>query len=285
MVPPPFSSLLFSCLSNTCCIVHSPRIAKFDYTYFSPIPPSIDSEVNPRKVPTVLSHPRYNNQTNMLVIKVKNVFEKLSPAEEEARLRAVYLEDHYDRKLSLSEFVHRRCEDVKQPMEDEEGPIQLWLAQHGAVRMRRRLLKDVLPDQVEEHDDQEDQDEADSDFDEENDSISRKQDAMEDKLPKIPTKPNAASSFGRQQQQQQPTVGAHRTMAKRVKLLSRAMGLEAELPHGADVRTTHDNEGNAHAEMDILMVERATGIAYPTGYKIAYSRSHGSSEWTVEVIS
>ncbi|KAG0207919.1 hypothetical protein BGX31_002481 [Mortierella sp. GBA43] len=183
-----------------------------------PIPTSIDSDVNPRKVPTVLSHPCYDNQTNVFVIKVKNVFEKLSPAEEEARLRVVYLEDHYDRKLSLSEFVHRRCEDVKQPMEDEEGPIQLRLAQHSPIRMRCRLLKDVSP---EDHDDQEDEE----------------VDSMEDKLPKIPTKPNP--SFNRSQK---PTVGAHKTKAKCVKLLSRAMGLEAELPHDADVRTAHDNE-------------------------------------------
>lgn len=231
----------------------------------------------------VLSRPRYNNQTNMLAIKVKNVFEKLSPVEEEARLRAAYLDDPYDRKLSLSEYVYRRCEDVKQPMEDEEGPIQLWLAQHGPIRMRRRLVKDVLPDEAEnssEQDNQDSFDDADSEA-EETDDFRRQQDhaQTEDKLPKIPTKPNAA--FGRQQQQHKPSTSAG---TRGVKLLSRPMGLEAELPFGCEVRAAHDSEGNAHAEMDILMVERATGIAYPTGYKIAYSRNHGSSEWTVEVV-
>ncbi|KAI8600894.1 beta-trefoil DNA-binding domain-containing protein, partial [Dissophora ornata] len=49
-------------------------IAKFDYTYFGPIPASIDTDVDSRKVPKVLSHPRYNSQSNTLVMKVKNVF-------------------------------------------------------------------------------------------------------------------------------------------------------------------------------------------------------------------
>ncbi|KAF9345667.1 hypothetical protein BGX34_004556 [Mortierella sp. NVP85] len=202
-----------------------------EVNYRTPIPTSIDSDVNPRKVPTVLSHPCYNNHTNVFVIKVKNVFEKLSPAEEEARLRVVYLEDHYDRKLSLSEFVHRRCEDVKQPMEGEEVPIQLRLAQHSPIRMRCRLLKDVSP---EDHDDQEDEE----------------VDSMEDELPKIPTKPNA--SFNRSQK---PTVGAK---AKCVRLLSRAMGLEAELLMCVRHMTTKA----------MHMVERATGIAYPSGRRV-----------------
>ncbi|KAI8357565.1 hypothetical protein B0O80DRAFT_291561 [Mortierella sp. GBAus27b] len=229
----------------------------------------------------VLSQPRYNSQSNMLTIKVKNVFEKLSPAEEEARLRAVYAENPYERKLSLSEYVYRRCEDVKQPMEDEEGPIQLWLAQHGPIRMRRRLLKDVLPEEVENTAEQETQDEeADSEA-EETSRGGQDHAQTEDNLPKIPTKPNAAYN-----RQQQPSGNAAATAttaaAKNVKLLSRPMGLEAELP--SEVRAAHDADGNAHAELDLLMVERATGIAYPTGYKIAYSRSHGNSEWTIEIV-
>ncbi|KAF9102903.1 hypothetical protein BGX27_010815 [Mortierella sp. AM989] len=243
-------------------------IAKFEYTYFSPIPASIDTEVNPTKVPKVLSHPRYNSQSNMMVMKVKNVFEKLSAVEEEARLRSVYQDDPYERKLTISEFVYKRCEDIRQPMPDEEGPVQLWLAQHGPIRMRRRLVKDVFPDEAEVEDEQDQDDNDDS----EDETDERKQ--MEDKLPKIPTKPSA--TFGRQQVQKQ---------SKRVKILSRVMGLEAELPYGGEVRTAHDVEGNAHVELDILMVERSSGIAYPTGYKVAYSRSKESSEWLVEVIA
>jgi cytoskeletal protein RodZ len=169
-------------------------------------------------------------------------------------------------------------------MEDEEGPIQLWLAQHGPVRMRRRLLKDVLPDEVENTAEQETQDE---DADSEAEETSRGQDhaQTEDNLPKIPTKPNAAA-YNRQQQQQPAAAAAAAATAaakpKNVKLLSRPMGLEAELP--SEVRAAHDADGNAHAELDLLMVERATGIAYPTGYKIAYSRSHGNSEWTIEIV-
>jgi hypothetical protein len=163
-------------------------------------------------------------RVNVFVIKVKNIFEKLSPAEEEARLRVVYLEDHYDRKLSLSEFVHRCCEDVKQPMEDEEGPIQLRLAQHSPIRMRCRLLKDVSP---EDHDDQEDEE----------------VDSMEDKLPKIPTKPNA--SFNRSHK---PTVGESSCPEPWVWKQNCHMVLMC-------VRHMH-------------MVERATGIAYPSGRRV-----------------
>lgn len=289
-------------------------LAKFDYTYFGPIPASVDTEVDPRKVPKVLNCPQYKAQSNTLVMKVKNVFERLSPAEEEARLRSAYTDDPYERKLTLSEFVYKRCEDVRQPMQDEEGPIQLWLAQHGPVRMRRRILKEILPEEEgnSEMTEQEEGHEEETDEDEDEDDEAEKQEAaaqeakkqleqqrqMEDKLPKIPTKANAA--FGRQarqqqqqQQQQKYYGGSHLPSGsaaqagqkkKRVKLLARPMGLEAELPFGCEVRAAHDDEGNAHAEMDILMVERATGIAYRTGYKVAYSRQHDSSEWVVEVV-
>ncbi|KAF9988483.1 hypothetical protein BGZ75_009334 [Mortierella antarctica] len=289
-------------------------IAKFDYTYFGPIPASVDTEVDPRKVPKVLNCPQYKSQSNTLVMKVKNVFERLSSAEEETRLRAAYLDDPYERKLTLSEFVYKRCEDVRQPMQDEEGPIQLWLAQHGPVRMRRRVLKEILPEEeshlemTEQGEDHEEETDEEEDQDEEAEQEAAAQEAkkqqeqqqrqMEDKLPKIPTKANAA--FGRQarqqqqhQQQQKYYGGSHlpstsATQAgqkkKRVKLLARPMGLEAELPFGCEVRAAHDSEGNAHAEMDILMVERATGIAYRTGYKVAYSRQHDSSDWVVEVV-
>ncbi|KAG0020796.1 hypothetical protein BGZ80_003592 [Entomortierella chlamydospora] len=263
-------------------------IAKFEYTYFAPIPASIDTDVNPKKVPKVLSRPRYNSQSNMMVMKVKNVFEKLSPAEEEARLRSVYLDDPYERRQTLSEFVYRRCEDVRQPIQDEEGPVQLWLAQHGAIRMRRRLLKDVLPDEAEVDDEQDQDDNEDSEPETvmTNEQTNRKpgQVQTEDKLPKIPTKPSAAA-YGRFQQQQQQKQQQPEAKTKRVKVLSRAMGLEAELPHGSEVRTTHDANGNSYIELDILMVERASGIAYPTGYKVAYSHNKESSEWTVEVIA
>ncbi|KAF9956738.1 hypothetical protein BGZ72_002531 [Mortierella alpina] len=288
-------------------------IAKFDYTYFGPIPASVDTEVDPRKVPKVLNCPQYKSQSNTLVMKVKNVFERLSPAEEETRLRAAYLDDPYERKLTLSEFVYKRCEDVRQPMQDEEGPIQLWLAQHGPVRMRRRVLKEILPEEegdlemTEQDDNHEEESDEESDDDEEAEQEAaqeakkqqeQQQRQMEDKLPKIPTKANAA--FGRQARQQphqqQPQKyygGSHLPSGyanqpgqkkKRVKLLARPMGLEAELPFGCEVRAAHDSEGNAHAEMDILMVERATGIAYRTGYKVAYSRQHDSSDWVVEVV-
>ncbi|KAI1313377.1 hypothetical protein EDD11_002687 [Mortierella claussenii] len=269
-------------------------IAKFDYTYFGPIPASIDIEVDPRKVPRVLSHPRYNTQTNMLVMKVKNVFEKLSAVEEEVRLRSAYMDDPYDRKMTLSEFVYRRCEDVRQPMEDEEGPIQLWLAQHGPIRMRRRLVKDVMPDEAEKEDEiqdvgqqEEDEDDSEGEMDmEETASQQQQQQQIEDKLPKIPTKPNAAMGRQQQQLQYQPKPQPQQQKpTKRVKLLSRTMGLEAELPFGCEVRASHDEEGNAHAEMDILMVERATGIAYPTGYKVVYSRGHDGAEWVVEIMA
>ncbi|KAF9917006.1 hypothetical protein BX616_002185, partial [Lobosporangium transversale] len=276
-------------------------IAKFDYTYFGPIPLSNDNEVNPHKIPQVLSHPRYNSQSNTLMMKVKNVFERLSAADEEARLRSTYIDDPYERKMSLSEFVYRRCEDVRQPMEDEEGPIQLWLAQHGPIRMRRRLLKDVLPSGSEETEngasqqDQNDNDEDDaSDLEAEVEAKQQQQQQqqqMEDKLPKIPTKPNAAYSHQQlkhqqqlKQQQQMQTQQQQQQSAKRAKILRRPMGLEAELPYGCEVRAAIDSEGNAHAEMDLLMVERASGIAYPTGYKVVYSRSNESTEWTVEVV-
>ncbi|KAF9430646.1 hypothetical protein BGZ76_000768 [Entomortierella beljakovae] len=258
-------------------------IAKFEYTYFSPISPSIDIEVNPRKIPMVLSLPRYNTQSNMMVMKVKNVFEKLSPSEEEARLRSVYMDDPYERRLTLSEFVYKRCEDIRQPIQDEEGPIQLWLAQHGPIRIRRRLLKDVMPEEADAEGDQDQNEDEDSDDETEvsNDTSHRQSQVQsEDMLPKIPTKPSAA--FGRNYMQAQKQTISQK---KSGKVLTRVMGLEAELPFGCEVRTSHDADGNAHVELDILMVERSSGIAYPTGYKVAYLRKKESSEWNVEVIS
>ncbi|KAF9579323.1 hypothetical protein BGW38_004469, partial [Lunasporangiospora selenospora] len=82
-------------------------IAKFDYTYFGPIPAALDSEVDPTKVPTVLSAPQYSPQTNTMTMKVKNVFEKLSHAQESvlaAKQQLHQNENPYDRRLTLSEY-------------------------------------------------------------------------------------------------------------------------------------------------------------------------------------
>ncbi|KAK3834696.1 MAG: beta-trefoil DNA-binding domain-containing protein, partial [Linnemannia elongata] len=49
-------------------------IAKFDYTYFGPIPASVDSDVDPTKVPSIQSCPLYNANTNTMTMQVKNVF-------------------------------------------------------------------------------------------------------------------------------------------------------------------------------------------------------------------
>ncbi|KAG0362499.1 hypothetical protein BGZ54_008595 [Gamsiella multidivaricata] len=270
-------------------------IAKFDYTYFGPIPASVDTDVDPSKVPTVLSCPHYNSQTNTMTMPVKNVFEKLS-AEEEARLTKQQ-DDHHERKLTLSEYVYKRCEDVRQPMRDEEGPIQLWLAQHGPIRMRRR----------------EDNESSNEESDAEGDGDERdKATANEDRLPKVATKSiapkdgtNAANNTGRNatnvQANGQPLInaangrhygGSHLPASmnsalqnqKKRKMIKHPMGLEAELPYGCEVRAAHDAQGNAKAELDILMVERGSGVAYRTGYKVVYSRERERVDWVVEVV-
>ncbi|KAF9202267.1 hypothetical protein BGZ49_007551 [Haplosporangium sp. Z 27] len=282
-------------------------IAKFDYTYFSPIPSSVDSDVNPAKVPTVLARPHYNPQTNSMTMPVKNVLEKLTP-EEEASL-AKQNDDPYERKLSLNEYVYKRCEDVRQPMRDEDGPIQLWLAQHGPIRIRRRNLNEVVSPNDEEQllasypENEEDENESESDAEdaeESNAANNNGNNGSEDRLPKIATKsiaPRLDAKAGGQQQQRNMNIsngryygGSHLPPSlqpgqkKRVKVVKRPMGLEAELPYGCEVRATHDAHGNAKAELDILMVERATGIAYRTGYKVVYSRERERADWVVEIV-
>ncbi|KAF9313089.1 hypothetical protein BG003_005625 [Podila horticola] len=258
-------------------------IAKFDYTYFGPIPSSVDSDVDPTKTPTVLSQPQYSAQSNTMTMKVKNVFEKLSP-EEEARL-SKHQEDPYERKLTISEYVYKRCEDVRQPMRDEEGPVQLWLAQHGPIRMRRRALEEIMPEgHIEEIEEEENEDEV---SDEEDATVI----PLEDRLPKIATKTNVNTNTS----QSNPANGRHyggshlpASMSpgaqKPRPMVRKAMGLEAELPFGCEVRATHDAMGHAKAELDLLMVERASGIAYRTGYKVVYTRERERGEWTVEVV-
>ncbi|KAG0289872.1 hypothetical protein BGZ98_003665 [Dissophora globulifera] len=264
-------------------------IAKFDYTYFDPISASIDTDVDPRTIPRVLTQPRYNAQSNSLVMKVKNVFEQLTAVEEQARLCVAQRDDLHERKLSLSELMYKRCEDDRQPIEDEDGPIQLWLAQHGPVRMRRRFVKELLLDETKAGAEAgpagaqptEDSD-SETESAENTKAQQKEQTHLEDNLPKIPTKSNAI--YVRQQRQLSQSVSSSNTNSARpTKLLSRPMGLEAELPFGCEIRAVHDGEGNATAEMDLLMVERVTGIAYPTGYKITYSRARDSLEWVIEV--
>ncbi|KAF9428921.1 hypothetical protein BGZ94_000485 [Podila epigama] len=285
-------------------------IAKFDYTYFGPIPSSVDTDVDPTKIPTVLSHPRYNVQSNTMTMKVKNVFERLSP-EEEARL-SKNQDDPYERKLTISEYVYKRCEDVRQPMRDEEGPIQLWLAQHGPIRMRRRTLEEIkaLNDGEEAgHPDEDNQDEDDHDEDDE-ESSAEEEDTnrsvvipLEDRLPKIARKANAPSNFTNPNNHSNNNNntnssngrhygGSHLPASmtsdqnkKPRKMVRRPLGLEAELPFGCEVRAAHDAQGHAKAELDLLMVERASGIAYRTGYKVVYTRERERGEWTVEVVS
>lgn len=257
-------------------------LAKFDYTYFGPIPSSVDSDVDPTKTPTVLSQPQYSPQSNTMTMKVKNVFEKLTP-EEEARL-SKHQEDPYERKLTISEYVYKRCEDVRQPMRDEEGPVQLWLAQHGPIRMRRRVLKEIMPEGHEENEEEENEDE---DEDEEDASLI----PPEDRLPKIATKTNVNTNNNNQAN---PANGRHyggshlpasmTPGGQKPRMVRKAMGLEAELPFGCEVRATHDSLGHAKAELDLLMVERASGIAYRTGYKVVYTRERERGEWTVEVV-
>lgn len=265
-------------------------------------------------------------------MQVKNVFEKLTPTEEARLLK--HQDDPYERKLTLSEYVYKRCEDIRQPMRDEEGPIQLWLAQHGPIRMRRRQLEDVLPEGVsaadmavdgeESSDDESDDDEEESDMAEDTKKPNNK--APEDPLPKIASKTSSASAsagsttssvaaaaalanaqdaaaaaalaYAAKHQTQLNIMngrhygGSHLPASmnpalqnqKRRKLVKKLMGLEAELPYGCEVRTAHDAQGHARAELDILMVERASGIAYRTGYKVVYSRERERADWVVEVL-
>ncbi|KAG0198668.1 hypothetical protein BGX28_007901 [Mortierella sp. GBA30] len=284
-------------------------IAKFDYTYFGPIPASVDSDVDPSKVPTVMSGPEYNPHSNTMTMQVKNVFEKLTP-DEEARLNNTQQDDSYDRKLTLSEYVYRRCEDVRQPMRDEEGPIQLWLAQHGPIRMRRRQLNEIMSSEVlarlHQEDDADDDHDDDDDVeiseieDKKSDNHSRK--SSEDGLPKIATKAvvdmnshngpaikpapliNAANGRYYGGSHLPASMNPALKNKKARKMVKRRLGLEAELPYGCEVRAAHDAQGNARAELDLLMVERASGIAYRTGYKVVYSREREQSEWIVEVV-
>ncbi|KAF9899972.1 hypothetical protein EC991_008055 [Linnemannia zychae] len=303
-------------------------IAKFDYTYFGPIPASVDSDVDPTKVPSIQSCPQYNANTNTMTMQVKNVFEKLTPTEEARLLK--HQEDPYERKLTLSEYVYKRCEDIRQPMRDEEGPIQLWLAQHGPIRMRRRPLEDVLPEGTSvtaemTADGEESSDDESSDDDEDGEvKKNNKQQAPEDPLPKIASKSSsisvssngtssvaaaaalasaqdaaaaAALAYAAKHQTQLNTMngrhygGSHLPASmnpsqkqKRRKLVKKLMGLEAELPYGCEVRAAHDAQGHARAELDILMVERSSGIAYRTGYKVVYSRERERADWVVEVL-
>ncbi|KAI1312640.1 hypothetical protein EDD11_002912 [Mortierella claussenii] len=287
-------------------------IAKFDYTYFGPIPASVDTDVDPSKVPAVLACPRYNPQTNTMTMPVKNVFEKLTPDEESRLIKQQ--DDPYERKLTLSEYVYKRCEDTRQPMRDEEGPIQLWLAQHGPIRMRRRHLEEVVQDGAEQdmlleahHVDGNSQGLEESDVEESDDEVQGQADSGNkkvggDQLPKIATKSkvnnNSNNHTAAQPSKQQPLVnaangryygGSHlppsmNPALKRRKLVKRPMGLEAELPYACEVRAAHDGQGNAKAELDILMVERASGVAYRTGYKVVYSKERERAEWNVEVV-
>lgn len=295
-------------------------IAKFDYTYFGPIPASVDSDVDPTKVPSIQSCPQYSPNTNTMTMQVKNVFEKLTLAEEARLLK--HQDDPYERKLTLSEYVYKRCEDIRQPMRDEEGPIQLWLAQHGPIRMRRRQLEDVLPEGVsaadmavddadESSDDESSEDEEDIKLATSAEETSNKK-VPEDPLPKIASKSTssvaaaaalasaqdaAAAAASKGQNNQISANGRHYGGShlpasmdpalqnqKRRKLVKKLMGLEAELPFGCEVRAAHDTQGHARAELDILMVERASGVAYRTGYKVVYSRERERADWVVEVL-
>ncbi|KAF9921570.1 hypothetical protein FBU30_008374 [Linnemannia zychae] len=300
-------------------------IAKFDYTYFGPIPASVDSDVDPNKVPSIQSCPQYNSNTNTMTMTVKNVFEKLTPAEEARLLK--HQEDPYERKLTLSEYVYKRCEDIRQPMRDEEGPIQLWLAQHGPIRMRRRQLEDVLPEGVNPADmaidgEESSDEESSEEEEEETEKVEEKKVKVpEDPLPKIASKSSVSSSgnssvaaatalasaqdaaaaaalaYATKHQTQLNIMngrhygGSHLPASlipgqkqKRRKLVKKLMGLEAELPYGCEVRAAHDTQGHARAELDILMVERSSGIAYRTGYKVVYSRERERADWVVEVL-
>lgn len=260
-----------------------------------------------------MSCPHYNPSSNTVTMQVKNVFEKLSPQEETQLLQRQDDHPYQQRKLTLSEFVYKRCEDIRQPMKDEEGPVQLWLAQHGPIRMRRRPLEEVLSEEeLHQHRNQqrtEDPEESETEEDDEEEESEESQQqkeaaarkAAEDQLPKIATKANASHHLKHLTANNNSNVnsangrhygGSHLPASmnpllknqKRRKILSRPMGLEAELPYGCEVRASHDGQGNAKAELDILMVERTSGIAYRTGYKVVYSRERERSEWVVEVV-
>ncbi|KAF9186706.1 hypothetical protein BGZ50_002368 [Haplosporangium sp. Z 11] len=273
-------------------------IAKFEYNYFSSIPTSVDTDVDPSKVPTLLASPQYNPQTNTMIMPVKNIFEKLT-AEEEACL-AKHQDDPYERKLTLSEYVYKRCEDVRQPMRDEEGPIQLWLAQHGPIRMRRRPLNEVTTDEELIREAEMQQQNADESSESETDESEQVMDKAKskgpgDRLPKIATKTNN-SIVADAKLTTAPLMnaangryygGSHlpaSALQRQRKMVKGPMGLEAELPYGSEVHAAIDSQGNAKVELDLLMVERASGIAYRTGYKIVYSRERERSEWAVEVV-
>ncbi|KAF9373139.1 hypothetical protein CPB97_000772 [Podila verticillata] len=200
--------------------------SKFDYTYFEPISSSIDSTVDPTKTPMVLSQPQYSPQSNTMTMKVKNVFEKLT-YEEEARL-SKHLEDPYERKLTISEYVYKRCEDVRQPMRDEEGP----------------------------ENEDEDEDEKDA-------SLI----PPEDRFPNTTIKTNINTNNNNQANlvNGRHYGGSHLPASmtpggQKAKMVRKAMGLEAELPFGCEVRATHDSLGHAKAELDLLMVERPVGL-------------------------
>ncbi|KAG0330356.1 hypothetical protein BG004_002113 [Podila humilis] len=218
-------------------------------------------------------------------MKVKNVFEKLT-AEEEARLSKSQ-EDPYERKLTISEYVYKRCEDVRQPMRDEEGPVQLWLAQHGPIRMRRRALSEVMSE-----DEQQKTEENEAAEREEDDGSSEREEETvippEDRLPKIATKNNmqahANPANGRHYGGSHLPASMNQGHQKTRRMIRKAMGLEAELPFGCEVRATIDGLGHAKAELDLLMVERASGVAYRTGYKVVYTRERERGEWIVEVV-
>ncbi|KAF9105873.1 hypothetical protein BGX29_011180 [Mortierella sp. GBA35] len=287
-------------------------IAKFDYTYFGPIPASVDTDVDPTKVPSIQTCPQYNANTNTMTMQVKNVFEKLTPVEEARLLK--HQEDPYERKLTLSEYVYKRCEDIRQPMRDEEGPIQLWLAQHGPIRMRRRPLDEILPEGEMAVDAGEESSEDESSDDEEDEKpfvADESKRALEDPLPKIASKSNSTVAAAAALASAQDAAAAAASKGQNInaangrhyggshlpasmnpalknqkprKLVKKLMGLEAELPFGCEVRAAHDAQGHARAELDILMVERASGIAYRTGYKVVYSRERERADWVVEVL-
>jgi len=243
-----------------------------------------------------LTCPNYNPQTNTMTMAVKNVFDKLTP-EEETRLVRQH-DDVYERRLTLSEYVHKRCEDVRQPMPDEEGPIQLWLAQHGPIRMRRRNLAEIVTEERDRLALQQEANEAESNESDVEDQEEDEKDGPEDRLPKIATKSIAPKNGNNNSHPQINSAngrhygGSHLPASmnpalnsKPRKLVKQPMGLEAELPYGMDLRAAHDGQGNAVAELDILMVERASSIAYRTGYKVVYSRERGErSDWTIKIV-
>ncbi|KAG0082963.1 hypothetical protein BGZ92_011202 [Podila epicladia] len=174
--------------------------------------------------------------------------------------------------ITISEYVYQHSKDVRQPIHNEERPVQLWLAQNGPTRMRRRALKEIRPEgHIEETQEEE----------ENEDEVSDEEDAAvippEDWLPKNATKTNVnhnaqsnpanSRHYGGSHLPASMTPGAQ--MARR--MVRKAMGLEAELPFGCEVRATIDAMGHAKAELDLLMVERASGIAHRTGYKVVYT--------------